>query len=105
MFFTTFLNYPNKDIIPEHRVKAWRDAKKFLDKHAHSRKKDISPDAPVKLELHFRYLDNILYEAATNVIRPSPIICRKIKDLVDAHKEGRLRAERSIHEILEETNQ
>ena len=83
LFFTTFLDYSNIEIIPKDKIKKWRDAKKFFEKHAHSRKKGFSPDAPIATELHFENLDNFLYDAATNVTKQL----------------------RSIHEILEDTNQ
>ena len=83
LFFTAFLGYSNTEIIPDDRIKVWRDTKKFFDKHAHSRKKRITSDNRIEGELHFQSLDNFLYDAATNVIRQL----------------------RSVHEILEETNQ
>lgn len=83
LFFTTFLDYSNKESVPENLVKEWRTAKKCFEKYTHLRKKGFSMEAPDEVERHFHNFDNLLYAAAETDIEQL----------------------RSIHEILEETNQ
>ena len=82
LFFTTFLDYSNKESVPENLFKEWRMAKKFFEKHNHLRKKGFSMEAPDEVEKHFKILNNLLYTAAETDIEQL----------------------RSIHDILEETN-
>ena len=83
LFYTIFLDYPNKESIPENLSKEWGKTKDFFEKHAHLRKKGFSMGTSDEVEKHFMYLDDLLYVAASSEF-----------DLL-----------RSIHEILEETNQ
>ena len=83
LFYTIFLDYRNKESIPENLSKEWRKTKDFFEKHAHLRKKGFSMGAPDEVEKHFQNLDDLLYAAAAS----------EIEQL------------RSIREILEETNQ
>lgn len=83
LFYTIFLDYPNKESIPENLSKEWRQTKDFFEKHAHLRKKGFSMGTPDEVEKHFMYLDDLLYAAASSEL-----------DLL-----------RSIHEILEEANE
>ena len=83
LFFTTFLDYSNKESVPENLFKEWRTAKKCFEKYTHLRKKGFSMEAPDEVERHFHNFDNLLYTAAETDIEQL----------------------RSIHEILEETNQ
>ena len=81
-FFTTFLDYSDKESIPENLSQEWRRAKRWFHRHVHLRKKEFEAQAPDEVERHFRNLDNFLYAAAGS----------ELKQL------------RSIHEILEEAN-
>lgn len=83
LFFTTFLDYSNKESVPYNLFKEWRMAKKFFEKHTHLRKKGFSMEAHDEVEKHFQNLDNLLYAAAETDIEQL----------------------RSIHEILEEANE
>ncbi len=82
-FFTTFLDYENKDSIPENLSHEWRRARLWFKDHAHLLNRDFEEQEIDEVEEHFRNLDDFLYAAAAT----------EIEQL------------RSIHEILEETNQ
>ena len=81
-FFTTFLDYPNKENIPENLSQEWRDARGWFIGHAHLRENEFSIETYDEVELHFHNFDNLLYAAA----------------------ESEIEQLRSIHEILEEAN-
>lgn len=82
LFYTIFLDYPNKESIPENPSKEWRKTKDFFEDHTHLRKKGFSMETSDEVEKHFQNLDNLLYTAAAS----------EIEQL------------RSIHEILDEAN-
>ena len=82
-FFTTFLDYPDKESIPDNLFQEWRSVRRWFIGHAHLRETEFETQAPDEVERHFRDLDNFLYTAASS----------ELEQL------------RSIHEILEETNQ
>ena len=82
-FFTTFLDYRDKESIPENLSQEWRNARLWFRRHAHLREKEFEAQAPDEVERHFQNLDNFLFAAAGS----------ELEQL------------RSIHEILEETNQ
>ena len=82
-FFTNFLDYPNKESIPENLSQEWRKAKRWFNGHAHLRENEFPVAASNEVELHFHNFDNLLYAAAESDIEQL----------------------RSIHEILEEANQ
>lgn len=82
-FFTTFLDYQNKESIPEYLFQEWRRARLWFRDHAHLLNRDFKEQETVEVEEHFRKLDGFLYAAAATDIEQL----------------------RSLHEILEETNQ
>ncbi len=82
-FFTTFLDYPHKDSIPEDLSQEWRRARRWFVGHAHLRENEFSIETYDEAEKHFQNLDNLLYAAAGS----------ELEQL------------RSIHEILEEANE
>ncbi len=81
-FFTNFLDYPNKESIPEDLSQEWRRAKRWFVGHARLRASEFSIETYDEAERHFQNLDSFLYAAAASDIEQL----------------------RSIHEILEETN-
>ena len=81
-FFTTFLDYSDKEKIPENFVKEWKAARDWFFEHAHLREEAFEMEASSEVERHFRILDDSLYVAASSEIERI----------------------RGIHEILEETN-
>ena len=81
-FFTTFLDYSDKESIPEHLSREWRNAIRWFRGHAHLREAEFETQAPDEVERHFQNLDNFLYAAASS----------ELEQL------------RSIHEILDEAN-
>ena len=82
LFFSTFLDYGDKEKIPPNFLREWRAAKAWFRGHAHLRKNDFADDARSEVEKHFRTLDSLLYVAASSEYE-------RIK---------------GINEILEETN-
>ena len=82
-FFTTFLDYPDRDSIPDNLYQEWRSARRWFVEHAHLREGEFEMQAPDEVERHFQNLDNFLYAAAAS----------ELEQL------------RSLHDILEETNQ
>lgn len=82
LFFSTFLDYSDKDKIPRHFLNDWKSAKTWFLKHVHLRKKDFSENAEIELAKHFCNLHSFLYVAASSQYE-------RIKEL---------------NEILEDTN-
>ncbi len=82
LFFRTFLDYDDKDRIPQNFLKEWKAAKKWFLAHAHLRPRRFAADAPSEVTRHFQALDGLLYVAASSEFERI----------------------RGIHEILEETN-
>ena len=81
-FFTTFLDYSDKEGIPENLSQEWRHARRWFMKHAHLREEEFGIQEADEVEQHFKHLDSLLYAAAGS----------ELEQL------------RSIHEILEEAN-
>ena len=81
-FFINFLDYPNKESIPEDFSQEWRRARRWFVGHAHLREDEFSIETCDEVEMHFQNLDHFLYAAAESDIEQL----------------------RSIHEILEEAN-
>ena len=83
LFFTSFLDYEDREQIPRNFLDEWEDASDWLHpRYAHLRSGRFSEDVPSEVERHFRTLDGLLYVAASSEFE-------------------RLRG---IDEILEETN-
>ena len=82
-FFTTFLDYANKESIPENLSQEWGDTSNWFIQHAHLREGKFSIETSDEVEMHFQNLDNLLYAAAAS----------ELEQL------------RSIHDILEKANQ
>ena len=82
-FFTTFLDYRDKESIPENLSQEWRRARRWFVQHAHLRASEFEIQESDEVERHFRNLDSFLYAAAGS----------ELEQL------------RSLHEILEEANQ
>jgi hypothetical protein len=82
LFFSTFLDYSDKDKIPRNFLSEWRAAKDWFLKHAHLREKPFRAETDSDLMKYFSYLDGYLYIAASSQYE-------------------RLR---SLNEILDETN-
>ena len=81
-FFTTFLDYLDKESIPENLSQEWQNAIQWFREHAHLREGEFEIHESNEVERHFRNLDSFLYAAAGS----------ELEQL------------RSIHEILEEAN-
>ena len=82
-FFITFLDYSDKENIPENLSQEWRNARLWFLEHTHLPEDEFEIQASNEVEKHFRDLDNFLYAAAGS----------ELEQL------------RGIHEILEEANQ
>lgn len=83
LFFSTFLDYSDRDKIPVNFLDEWKDAKKWFVGHAHLRKQPFQDDIDADLVKHFNCLDGYLYIAASSQYE-------RLKDL---------------NEILDATNQ
>ena len=81
-FFTTFLDYPDKESVPQNLSQEWRRTRRGFIGHAHLRENAFSIETYDEVENHFQNLDNLLYAAAETDIEQL----------------------RSIHEILDEAN-
>ena len=82
-FFTTFLDYPDKESIPDNLSQEWRNARRWFLDHTHLSEDEFERQASDEVERHFRNLDGFLYAAAGS----------ELEQL------------RGIHEILEEANE
>ena len=83
LFFTTFLDYAQKEAVPKNLFEKWENARKWFEKYNHLRKGRFEKDESSKVNRHFRMLDELLFVAAS-----SP-----------------LETLRKLNGILEETNQ
>lgn len=66
LFFSTFLDYSDKDKIPGNFLSEWKAAKKWFLGHAHLRDKPFRADTDNDLVKHFNCLDGYLYIAASS---------------------------------------
>lgn len=66
LFFSTFLDYSDKDKIPENFLRDWSSTKRWFLKHAHLRKKDFDPNAESELFDNFNNLNSYLHVAASS---------------------------------------
>lgn len=66
LFFSTFLDYGDREKIPPNFLREWKAAKKWFVGHAHLREGDFADSVRSELEKHFRTLDNLLYVAASS---------------------------------------
>jgi len=83
LFFITFLDYQDPESIPENLLQEWRNASQWFREHAHLREDGFAIHKFDEVKKHFQNLDGFLYTAAAS----------ELEQL------------RSLHEILEETNQ
>lgn len=83
LFFSTFLDYSDKDKIPGNFLSEWKVAKDWFLGHAHLREKPFRTGIDGDLVKHFTCLDGYLYIAASSQYE-------RLKDL---------------NEILDATNQ
>ncbi|MEH6625628.1 MAG: hypothetical protein V7739_04235 [Motiliproteus sp.] len=66
LFFSTFLDYSDKDKIPGNFLSEWKDAKRWFVTHAHLRKPPFRANVEDDLVKHFNCLDGYLYIAASS---------------------------------------
>ncbi len=66
LFFSTFLDYPDKEKIPGNFLSEWKSTKNWFLKHAHLREKSFSDGTEDDLVKNFRNLDGYLYIAASS---------------------------------------
>jgi hypothetical protein len=66
LFFSTFLDYSDKEKIPGNLLKEWKAAKGWFLKHAHLREKPFKSGADEELSEHFNCLDGYLQIAAVS---------------------------------------
>ena len=83
LFFTSFLDYSDKEDIPKNLSAEWNKTKKWFTAHAHLRVGEFNAKHLADVEKHFQMLEDLLFAASSTEIE-------------------RLGA---IDEILEETNE
>lgn len=66
LFFSTFLDYSDKDKIPSNFLSEWKAAKKWFLGHAHLREQSFRTETDGDLVKHFKCLDSYLYIAASS---------------------------------------
>lgn len=66
LFFSTFLDYSDKDKIPNNFLSEWKAAKNWFLKHAHLREKPFRAESDDDLVKYFNCLDGYLYIAASS---------------------------------------
>lgn len=66
LFFSTFLDYADRDKIPVSFLSEWQSAKKWFLSHAHLRDKPFRAETDNDLVKHFNCLDGYLYIAASS---------------------------------------
>ncbi|NTW88887.1 MAG: hypothetical protein HGB26_07145, partial [Desulfobulbaceae bacterium] len=66
LFFSTFLDYADRDKIPNNFLSEWKAAKKWFLAHAHLREEPFHSEAENDLIKHFNCLDSYLYIAASS---------------------------------------
>ena len=66
LFFSTFLDYSDKDKVPGNFLSEWKAAKRWFLGHAHLREKSFQPETYDDLVKHFKCLDGYLYIAASS---------------------------------------
>ena len=83
LFFTTLLDYADRERIPLNLLKEWTQTRRWFLAHAHLREGEFDTNDSADVGKYFRTLEDLLYAAASTEIE-------------------RLRG---INEILEETNE
>jgi hypothetical protein len=66
LFFSTFLDYSDKEKIPDNFLSEWKAAKKWFVGHAHLRGEPFRERSACDLLKHFNCLDGYLYIAASS---------------------------------------
>lgn len=66
LFFSTFLNYADKDKIPANFLSEWKAAKEWFLQYAHLRDKPFRAEIDNELVKYFNCLDGYLYIAASS---------------------------------------
>ena len=79
LFFSTFLDYADKDKIPRNFLSEWKEAKNWFLKHAHLRQSPFRNETEGELDRHFRNLDGYLYIAASSQYER----LRELNDILD----------------------
>ncbi len=78
-FFTTFLNYENKESIPMDLSQEWQRARLWFIDHAHLLNRDFEEQEIDEVEEYFQYLNNLLHKAAESLIEQ----LRSIDEILD----------------------
>jgi hypothetical protein len=66
LFFSTFLDYSDKEKIPKNFVLEWKRAKEWFLGHVHLRGKPFNKGVDDALRIHFKCLESYLYIAASS---------------------------------------
>ena len=68
LYFSGFLEYDDRNKVPENFMREWQAATRWFIQHAHLRAENFHNDAEDLVETHFRTLDNFLYIAASSAL-------------------------------------
>lgn len=66
LFFSTFLDYSDKEKVPQNFIFEWKNSKKWFLSHTHLRAKPFRTQTNDEIEEHFKCLDSYLYIAASS---------------------------------------
>jgi len=66
LFFSTFLDYTDRDKIPSNFLSEWKAAKEWFIRHTHLREKPFQAETYNDILKHFKCLDGYLYIAASS---------------------------------------
>ena len=78
-YFSGFLEYDDRNKVPENFMREWQAATRWFVKHAHLRKENFPTITAELVETHFRTLDNFLYIAASSALER----LRGLNDILD----------------------
>lgn len=80
LFFSTFLDYSDRDKIPANFLSEWKNTKQWFLAHAHLREKPFIEKTERDIEKYFNCLDGYLYIAASSQYDR----LREINEILDA---------------------
>ena len=78
-YFSGFLEYDDRNKVPENFMREWKAATTWFIQHAHLRAANFRTNAAELVETHFRTLDSFLYIAASSALER----LRGLNDILD----------------------
>ena len=68
LFFTTLLDYADRERIPSDLLSEWKGTRRWFLAHTHLREGEFAPGDSADVERHFRTLEDLLFAAASTEI-------------------------------------